>query len=279
MCVPERGLLARGRSFYGAWRVKKETVTNNLGRRFGVYEFFHDGTLHGLEPVDGPHRGEPTAYFGPDAGGLAFTTHPEYGARGLRSGVIGLGIGVLACYAREQDTMDFFEICPEVIKVATGSMHFDFWANRKGGGTVVRGDARAILERQRRDGAPKYDVLVVDAYSGDSIPYHLVTKEAFRLYADRIADGGTLALHITNWNVDLFPIAKAAAKELDMEIAVVAGRPGNFAMYSNWAFLSTRPLDMPKDTPRLDMASVRDVALPSDRKGSLIGFLKWNYKK
>lgn len=275
MCVPERGVLARGRSFYGVWRIKEEIVTNDLGKKFDVYEFFHGGTMHGLEPKDAHYRGEPTAYFGKLAGGLSFTTHPEYNIRGLRSGVIGLGIGVLDWYERPQDAIDFFEICPEVIKVAKSDKYFDFVANHKGSGQIICGDARTILEEQRNDNAPKYDVLVVDAYSGDSIPYHLITKEAFHLYQDRIADGGTLALHISNWNIDLFPIVKAAAKDLGLSAAIIAGPDGNFTIYSNWAFLSKEPLTFPKEVPHLDMSTVRDVELPCDRKGSLIDFVKW----
>lgn len=275
MCAPESGLLARGRSFYGTWRVKQETVTNSFGKRFGVYEFFHNGTIHGLEAIDPLYRDGPTAYFGEKAGGLSFTTHPAYGVRGLRSGVIGLGVGILAWYEREQDEMDFFEICPEVIKVATSSRHFDFWTAKKGKGEIVCGDARKILERQHAEGAPKYDVLVVDAYSGDSIPYHLITSEALKLYCDRLEESGTLALHITNWNIDLFPIVKAAAKELGMNAEIIACNGGNFTIYSTWAFLSRKPLAFPDGVPRLDMASVREVELPHDRKGSLIDYIKW----
>ena len=140
---------------------------------------------------------------------------------------------------------------------------------------MERGDARKILERQRAEGAPKYDVLVVDAYSGDSIPYHLVTAEAFRLYRDRLAEDGTLALHISNWNIDLFPVVKAAAKELGFEVEVIAGPAGNFTMYSNWALLGRKAPALPPGVPRLDMGTVRDVELPRDRKGSLTEFIKW----
>ena len=152
---------------------------------------------------------------------------------------------------------------------------FDFVPNHKGKGHIIEGDAKAILERQRDENAPKYDVLIVDAYSGDSIPYHLVTKEAFQLYRDRLADGGSLVLHITNWHVDLFPVAKAAAKDLGMNISIIAGSAGNLTTASNWALLSKEQLVIPDNVPHLDMSLVRDVELPTDKKGSLIGFLKF----
>ena len=91
----------------------------------------------------------------------------------------------------------------------------------------------------------------------------------------RLEEGGTLALHITNWNIDLFPIVKAAAKELGMNAEIIACNGGNFTIYSTWAFLSRKPLAFPDGVPRLDMASVREVELPHDRKGSLIDYIKW----
>lgn len=275
ICAPRHGTLAQGRSFYGAWKVTEQIRFNNLGWKFHTYEFVHSGTIHGIESADGNHRDEPTAYFGRDAGGLSFTTHPAWEKRGIRAGIIGLGVGTLAWYERPQDTFDFFEICPEVISVAKQGKWFDFVPNHKGKGQIIEGDAKAILQRQRDENAPKYDVLIVDAYSGDSIPYHLVTKEAFQLYRDRLADGGSLVLHITNWHVDLFPVAKAAAKNLGMNISIIAGSAGNLTTASNWALLSKEQLIIPDNVPHLDMSLVRDVELPTDKKGSLIGFLKF----
>ena len=118
-------------------------------------------------------------------------------------------------------------------------------------------------------------MIVVDAYSGDSIPLHLMTQEAFRLYRDRLAPGGILALHISNWHADLVPLAKAAAKMLGMECKVVCAAGGMFSMEATWAFLSEHPLALPPDTPGIGLDQVREADVPTDSNGSILGFLRF----
>ena len=272
--LARHGDLARGRSFYGAWRVYRETLTNAYGKKVDVYGFRHGGTLHGLEPVDPFYRDTATAYYGRGGGGLAFTTHALYRAgRPMRVGMIGLGVGTLAFYGREGDTLRFYEICPQVAAVAHGKW-FDYLANCRARVDVSIGDARRTLEDERTAGAAKWDLLVVDAYSGDSIPLQLVTEEAFRLYRERLADGGTLALHLSNWHVDLVPAAKAAAKLLGMSCQVVSEPANGFSSASTWAFLSERPLPLPPETYAVPLDEVPDMPLPRDYCGGLAPFVR-----
>ena len=269
-----RGDLARGRSFYGTWRVYRETTRNAYGKAVDVYGFRHGGTLHGFESVDPLYRDVATAYYGAGGGGLAFTTHPAYKAgRQVRAGMVGLGIGTMAFYGRKGDTLRFYEICPQVTAVARGPW-FDYLGSCSSRVDVVQGDARRTLEDERAAGAAKWDILVVDAYSGDSIPLQLVTEEAFLLYRERLAAGGTLALHLSNWHVDLVPAAKAAAILLGLHCQVVTESAKGFSSASTWALLSEYPLELPPGTETVSLDEVPDKELPRDNCGGLLPFVR-----
>ena len=135
-----------------------------------------------------------------------------------------------------------------------------------------------IIEEERDGGETPWDVLVVDAYSGDSIPMHLITAEAFDLYAARLANGGILALHISNWNIDLLPVVKAAAKHLGRHVDVIHTQGTIFTLPATWAFITASPLKFPDGTYRLNLGEVRDCTLPTDSKGSLLPFVNWELR-
>jgi hypothetical protein len=264
-----------GRSFYGTWKVGRDTLTlNRTGEKVPMKIFMHGGTMHGYEAVDPSRRTGATAYFGELGGGLAFSLTPKYAAgEPVDCAIIGMGIGVMAHYGREGDRILFYEIDGKVADAAR--RHFTFVPESKAEVPVVLGDARKALEAERDAGAAKHDILVVDAYSGDSIPYHLVTRQAFRLYADRLAEGGTLALHVSNWHIDLLPVCKAAAKELGMEPLGVFSHGGPFTMEALWVLMSKDGFEAPDD-PRVaivDWDGIRDRPLPDDEVGSILPYV------
>ena len=271
------GDLARGRSFYGPWRVYDRDLPTSDGRhRYQVRYFRHGGTAHGFEPAREEERGVATGYFAPENGGQTFLRHAGYAAgKPVRAAIIGLGIGTMAWYGRDGDLFRFYEICPQVAEMAVNGPWFDFVRNSRAKVDVEVGDARQSLEAERAAGEPKWDILAVDAYSGDSIPIHLMTQEAFRLYRDRLAPDGMLALHISNWHTDLVPLAKAAAKCLGMECKVVCARGGLFSMEATWALITEKPVELPAETQVIGLEQVRDVELPTDAKGSLLGFVRF----
>ncbi len=121
---------------------------------------------------------------------------------------MGLGVGTLATYARPGDNFRFYEINPEVLRLANA--HFTYLRDCEGACDVVMGDSRVSLER---DEPQAFDVLVLDAFSGDSIPTHLLTKEAFRVYLKHLNDDGILAVHITNRYLNLAPVVRRLAAE------------------------------------------------------------------
>jgi spermidine synthase len=179
------------------------------------------------------HRDAPTSYFGPDSGvGLAVRVAGRAGP--IRVGVIGLGAGTLAGYGRPGDVYVFYEINPLVIKLA--SSEFSFLRDSPARIEVVPGDGRLSLERYA---GPPFDVLVMDAFAGDSVPMHLVTREAFDLYLRRLAPAGILVLQVTNQYVDLEPVVRAAAGALGLHAVVVSTDNQSFPFYNSaWILLS-----------------------------------------
>ncbi len=185
-----------GRNFYGAILVKDEPNAA-IG---GPVRVLMNGTIqHGSEVLSTRDHPKPTMYYGPESGAAVAIRTTRHSAQ--RIGVIGLGAGTLAAYAQPGDDYRFYEVNPLVVSVARSQ--FDFLRACNGRADVVLGDARLSLER---DAPQNFDALVVDAFSSDSIPVHLLTREAFALYFRQLAPNGILAVHITNRFLDLAPV-------------------------------------------------------------------------
>jgi hypothetical protein len=193
------------RSFYSSLRIEEESFPERSNAVFR--SLVHGTTIHGGQWRDPEHQREPTSYYGRSSGvGRAIEGLRRRGEP-LRVGVVGLGAGVLAAYCNPGDSFTFFEIDPLVERIATS--RFSFLAGC-GGREVVQGDARLSLARPR-DG---FGLLAVDAFSGDAIPVHLLTIEAFQTFAARLAPGGILAMHVSNRFVDLAPVVAASAARI-----------------------------------------------------------------
>ena len=202
-----RGVLRASRGFYGVLRVVREEP----GQPDEYVKLLHGQITHGLQLSAPSRRAELTTYYGPSSGaGLAIRRHPKrLAGRPMRVGVIGLGVGTLAAWSRPGDVFRFYEIDPEVARLSEGSRPvFTYLRDARGEVSVSLGDGRLVLERE----APQaFDVLVVDAFSSDAIPTHLLTREAFGVYLRHLAEGGVLAVHVTNRYVDLKPVVRGAA--------------------------------------------------------------------
>lgn len=218
---------------------------------------------------------EPTAYFGQMGGGLAFSLNKKYsGGEPIHCGIMGMGIGTPAYYGRKGDTVRFFELDGQVVDVA--EKYFSYCKKSRGEIDTVVGDGRKSLEMERGKGERRYDVLIIDAYNGDSLPYHLITEQAFQLYLDRLEKDGTLALNITNWYVDLLPICKAIAKRFDLNVLGVESPDGAVTRYAKWIFFSREKLAKPDyKVTFIDWGHVRDIQLPADERGSILPFLQF----
>jgi spermidine synthase len=198
----------------------------------------------------------------------------------MKVGVVGLGAGTLACYGRACDLYRFYEINPQVIQVATDPRLFTFLPAAKTPIDLVPGDARKMLEKERNAGDPRYDVLVIDAYSGDAVPYHLATVEAFQLYFDRLAEDGILAVHVSNWHIDLLPLCKAVVKELGVfPYGVVSVAEDSVTAGAVWVFMTRQPRDYrypgKSQVREVVWENVDVLSAPTDEKGSLISLLRF----
>jgi spermidine synthase len=198
------------RNFYGVLRVRDAS---------GVRSLVHGITNHGSQFLDEDRRREPTAYYGHTSGvGLAFARHRPMQSRYV--GIVGLGAGNLAAYGKPGDRFRFYEINPLVAEIARRDL--SFLADSPATIEVVIGDARLELAREPPQG---FDLLVVDAFSSDSIPVHCITREAFALYDRHLAPRGLIAVHVSNRYLDLEPVVADAARVLGRSAIVVKSRP------------------------------------------------------
>jgi hypothetical protein len=179
--------------------------------------------LHGAQFVDPEHTMDVTTYYGDGSGvEVAIDRHPKRDAgQPLRIGVIGLGAGTIAGLGQRGDTVHFFEINPAAVDFAR--RYFTFLSGSKATIDITLGDARLSLERELRDPARRhtYDVLAIDAFSGDAIPVHLLTREAFVLYREALREDGVLAVHVSNHYLDLPPIVRGLAAEQGRQVALI----------------------------------------------------------
>jgi hypothetical protein len=230
------------RNFYGVLRVLPwhSSVSDQAG-----YTMIHGVTVHGIQYTSDELRDKPTTYYVEDSGaGLVLLNYPRRG-EGLDVGVLGLGTGTLASYGQAGDTYRMYEINPVVIDLAQGrSGYFSFLKDSRAQVTVIEGDARISLERELAAGQPQnFDVLVLDTFSSDSIPMHLITREAFELYLRHLKPNGIIAAHISNRHLDLQPVFWRLAQEFHLSIAKV-DRPvyeGDDGFPSEWVLLTRDP--------------------------------------
>ncbi len=269
-------VIYRARNFYGALRVTEPPNS------FRQHSLLNGETMHGLQSLHPRLSRLGTTYYGPLGGGLALSQHPAFTNRALRVGIIGLGAGTLAAYGRTHDVYRFLEINPQVVAVAGNTNLFTYLADCPAQVQIAVGDARKTLTAEAARREPRYDVLVVDAYSGDAIPIHLATREAFQLYLQRLAPDGILAVHISNWHIDLLPLCKAMGRDLNLCLlgAVSDPQPGRLTTAAHWVLMTRTPLPMAGQVRphvrQVDWAQVRDMRTPTDETGSLLQLVRFS---
>jgi SAM-dependent methyltransferase len=199
------------RNFYGALRIRELKTSGGTVYR----ELFHGTIKHGAQFMSFPENRNPTTYYGRRSGvGLALRFCCD-GPK--RVGVIGLGTGTLAAYGKPGDSFRFYDINPEVVRIARD--WFTFLKQSPAKTEIVLGDARLSLESE----APQqFDVLAVDAFSGDAIPVHLLTREAFAVYFRHLKPDGILAVHTSNTYLNLTPVVKLLADDAEYATRFIA---------------------------------------------------------
>lgn len=245
------------RNFYGVVR------TRDFPNPVPFRVMYHGGINHGGQLLDAGGSRTPSTYFGPTSGyGRAFASLRALDNEGPRRvGVIGLGAGAIAAYARKGDTFRFYEIDPQVAAVAM--TEFSFLTAARDAGTqidVALGDGRLTLERE----APqRYDLLAVDAFSGDSIPMHLLTREAMAIYVKHLAPNGVMVFQATNRFVNIAPVVERLAAEHGMSAVMVVDEPDNArSTDADYWRSATDQIIVTKNRAVLESPSLKSIAEP-----------------
>lgn len=231
-----KDVLAVRRDFFGVLTVSEALPEFPLSTSRVM---FHGQISHGMQYVHPTQRRLPTGYYGPESGIGRVLGDPDAGPS-RRIGVVGLGAGTLATYGRPGDALRFYELSRNVEDLARED--FTYLADCLGDVEVVLGDARLVLEREVREQAPRLDVLALDAFSGDSIPSHLLTREAFAVYLERLTPEGVLAIHFTNQHLDLEPVLSDLARHSGLTAVVVENPSRRLEEApSTWAVMARSP--------------------------------------
>jgi spermidine synthase len=244
------GVRVMERDFYGVVR------TVDHPSPVPYRSMYHGGIMHGGQLLGDSFRNTPADYFNPDSGyGRVFAAlrelHPK---KPLSVGIVGLGAGVVAAWMRPGDTLAFYEISPRVVDIAR--REFTFLSDTAAKTEIVMGDGRLSLERELPRG---YDVLGIDAFSGDSIPMHLVTREAMAIYVKHIKPDGVIVFQATNRFIDLLPVVKRLAAEFGLEAVNVSDSPNADSGPEYW-YSSTDQVIVTRNRRLLEHERVAEAA-------------------
>jgi SAM-dependent methyltransferase len=267
---------------YGGWTTLARSFQDVRTRSyFGIYSvganpsgtarmLTHGTTVHGLQNVIPGMEEEPTSYYtrGSGVGRVIASAELLYGP-GASIGVVGLGTGTLACYSKPGQAWTFFEIDPVMVEIARDPKRFSFISRCGRDARIVVGDARLRLAAEP---AQSFDILAVDAFSSDSVPMHLLTREALAGYGRVLRPDGILVMHISNRYLDLEPVLAAGAAAGGWEAAVLDQR--STARYLNghsstWVAMTRDPQTM------ADLLAVSGAAQSWEKLQSRPGFAGW----
>ncbi|HET6538634.1 MAG TPA: fused MFS/spermidine synthase [Sphingopyxis sp.] len=232
MMVEESLMGDRTRSYFGVYAITDDPAVHQ--RRLA-----HGTTLHGLQRSDPGYELEPTTYYGRSSGvGMALERAEELAGPRAHVAVVGLGAGTLACYRQPGQSWTFYEIDPAMEAIARDPARFTFLADCAADAPVILGDARLMLEQGP---AAQYDMVVIDAFSSDAVPLHLLTREAMDIYARALKPDGLLLIHISNRFFDLQPVLKTEAAARGWQAALRDDEPFDTLDHlkgSSWVALS-----------------------------------------
>ena len=234
------------RNFYSVIKVRDNTEPTPFRA------LVHGGIMHGGQLMDPQHRLDPSSYFGVTSGyGRMFASLPD---APRKVGIIGLGAGSVIAYGRKGDVFRFYEINPQVVDVAR--REFTFMKDTPAKIEVVLGDGRLSLEREPDQ---QFDVLAMDAFSGDSIPMHLLTREAMQIYLRHLKPGGVIIFQATNRFINIAPIVASLANEFGLASVLVSDSPESEAGNDYWAS-STDQVIVTANKALLQSEKIRSVA-------------------
>ena len=281
------GVVYRERDFFGTLVIRERNAGDPKSRQLVLQ---HGVTTHGTQFTDLSRRGIPTSYYSTPSGvGRTlnfFRELPDFSS--LKVGAVGLGTGTLAAYVGEGDSIRFYDVNPAVVEIAASGRWFHYLPDcraRGGKYEIKLGDARLSLQRELREpDPPRYHVLVLDAFSGDAVPAHLLTEEAFASYLEHLTttdeDGveGALAVHISNRYLNLDPVVRGAAERFGLQSVLIHNsRNPAYSVYgADWVILTNNQSLLAALTPHAAPASERQrpAILWTDARSNLFDVLK-----
>ena len=257
------------RNFYGTLRVRQTGSGDGEVRRL-----LHGVILHGEQLTKAETRNDPGTYYARTSGvGEAIAARQALGP--VKLGVVGLGVGTLSAYGRPGDTVRFYELDPDVLTLAR--REFGYLKATPAKLEFALGDARLSLERELANGGPGgFDVLAIDAFSSDSIPVHLITREAVALYLQHLKPGGIVAIHISNRFLDLKPVLANISSALGAYVRLVSD-PGDAVISStDWVLIARDPTPFagPLSLRGEPLVPRKDMSIWSDQFNNLLEVLK-----
>ncbi len=260
---PERQV-ERSRNFYGSLEIRETGEGPSATRAL-----YSGRTIHGLEFLSPALRRTPTTYYGVHSGAGLVLASPQTANR--RVAIVGLGAGTLAAYGRSGDLFRFYEIDPAVIRAARES--FDFLRDSAADTSVVAGDGRLALHREPPH---TFDIVVLDAFSDDAVPVHLLTRQAFAAYFEHLRPGGLLLIHVTNRYLDLAAEVEALAAASGKSVLRIHSDPDATGRTepADWAIVAANAADLTALQPRAAPPSPRKVRPWTDEYSSLFPLWK-----
>jgi hypothetical protein len=233
--------LYQDRTFFGVLSVRESMLTDEQGQPEKFREFFHGTTKHGAQRLAAKDSRTPLTYFSrPGPIGQLFSEYDKVNEN-WEIGIIGLGAGTLSCYTKPQQSWTFYELDPLVVDIASDPTYFTYISQCNPKMAMKVGDARLSLEKEPDH---KFDLFVVDAFSSDSIPTHLLTQEAIKLYFDKIKPDGILALHITNRHLALKNVLAVHEKQLQLSALMQEFKPQQdipLVIATDWVAMAKKP--------------------------------------
>ena len=233
--------LYQERTFFGVLAVRESVLTNEQQQAETYHELFHGTTKHGAERLTDDAATIPYTYYSrPGPMGQLFKTFDTTNQH-WNIGVVGLGAGALTCYAKEQQNWTLYEIDPLVVDIASNPDYFHYLQRCSQDSTLRIGDARLSLEKESNQ---HFDLLIMDAFSSDSVPTHLLTEEALKLYFDKLKPDGILAFHITNRHLLLKKVLSIHAEHLHLAALIQEFKPqqaSELIVATDWVVIAKKP--------------------------------------
>lgn len=232
--------LYQKRTFFGVLSVRQSTLLNEQNRPEKYHEFFHGTTKHGAQRLVAGQQLVPLTYYSrPGPIGQLFKTYEGQNQEWV-IGAVGLGAGALACYSQPKQDWSFYEIDPTVVDIAKNPNYFKYLQRCGKNIQMHVGDARLSLNKEPNN---KFDLLIMDAFSSDSVPTHLLTQEALQLYFSKLKPTGILAFHITNRHLSLKKVLADHARLLNYSALIQEFKPQNkipLVIATDWVVLAKK---------------------------------------